>query len=419
MDAARAREILGVSRSDGESQIREAYREKVRQEHPDQSDRPDEEARERFKEVQTARQVLLEGTPADSGPSSGQTARSSHRTQSAQTTQSTRSATADPGESTSTARDPRDHASNSTSRADPHETAAGATNHRRQTSGTGSQRETESQTTDPRGSRNTNSEAKASETTDPRETNRHERASTSATSSTSTPSDQSARQSRRTRAGGSWSNQRSKSSGTRQSQSKGHVGKTRVSLEMVSRGHFLERWTLSSLDRTLLLLAIGISVYTVIAELLFPEGARTTPWGLALIGVWVGLNGYLGHRLLQDEVRRQGVEVEPYVGNRSVVLSPLEGSLLPIIGLLAGVVLAVPVWMGGAFIFSLIGEIINQVAPVNLALGEFYSDVISLDVTMEFLGAFYAPIIVVYSVAKGYLTDGPYSSEAYRRVNED
>jgi len=331
MDAARAREILGVSQSDGESQIREAYRKKVRQEHPDQSDRPDEEARERFKTVQAARQVLLDGTPADSGPSPGQRARSTHRTQSAQTTQSTQSTTADSAEATSTATDPRDHTSASTSGTDPHETAAGATNHQRRTSKTSSQRETQSQTTDPQDSRNTNSEANASETTDPRETNRHERASTSATSSTSTPSDQSARQSRRTRAGGSWSNQRSKSSETRQSKPKGHVGETRVSLEIVSRGHFLERWTLSPLDRTLLLLAIGISVYTVIAGLLYPEGGQT-PWGLALIGVWVGLNGYLGYQLLQDEVRRRGVEVEPYVGNRSVVLSPLEGSLLPIIG---------------------------------------------------------------------------------------
>src|SRR6056297_3196319 len=51
-------EILGVSRDASEDEIKEAYRDKAREFHPDVSDDPD--AEEKFKKAKTAKEVLTD-----------------------------------------------------------------------------------------------------------------------------------------------------------------------------------------------------------------------------------------------------------------------------------------------------------------------------------------------------------------------
>lgn len=67
MDSARARRLLGVEAGASDEAVEAAFRERVKEEHPDQSDRAD--STERFKQLQTARETLLNAEP--SGQSSG------------------------------------------------------------------------------------------------------------------------------------------------------------------------------------------------------------------------------------------------------------------------------------------------------------------------------------------------------------
>jgi uncharacterized protein YkwD len=67
MDETTARQILGVSSDAGPAEIRAAFREQARQEHPDQS--ADPEATERFKKLTKARAVLLDERPSSASPS--------------------------------------------------------------------------------------------------------------------------------------------------------------------------------------------------------------------------------------------------------------------------------------------------------------------------------------------------------------
>lgn len=78
MDSARARRLLGVEAGASDEAVEAAFRERVKEEHPDQSDRAD--STERFKQLQTARETLLNAET--SGQSSGTSGRSSETTHS-------------------------------------------------------------------------------------------------------------------------------------------------------------------------------------------------------------------------------------------------------------------------------------------------------------------------------------------------
>lgn len=67
MDETTARQILGVSSDAGAAEIKAAFREQAREEHPDQS--ADPEATERFKKLTKARAVLLGERPSSASPS--------------------------------------------------------------------------------------------------------------------------------------------------------------------------------------------------------------------------------------------------------------------------------------------------------------------------------------------------------------
>jgi hypothetical protein len=69
MDVARARRLLGVEADASDEAVEAAFRERVKEEHPDQSDRAD--STERFKQLQAARETLLNAETG--GRSSGTT----------------------------------------------------------------------------------------------------------------------------------------------------------------------------------------------------------------------------------------------------------------------------------------------------------------------------------------------------------
>ncbi len=56
-------DVLGVSRDADEDEIQQAYREKVREYHPDVSDEPD--AEEKFKKAKKAKEVLTDDEKRD------------------------------------------------------------------------------------------------------------------------------------------------------------------------------------------------------------------------------------------------------------------------------------------------------------------------------------------------------------------
>jgi len=100
MDSTTARQILGVDAGVDEDTIEQAYREKVQSEHPDQSDQPDPEARDRFRNIQTAREVLLDELENGQQSSESTSSSSVSSTNSRQQTSESRGAT-DPRETAS------------------------------------------------------------------------------------------------------------------------------------------------------------------------------------------------------------------------------------------------------------------------------------------------------------------------------
>lgn len=374
MNPTTARQILGVSSSANEDEIRRAYKEKVKEEHPDQSEEPSEAARERFKNIKEARDVLLDGLEGKSA-TAGTSSRSGRTT----SDEETRTA-GDDSRTDERARDPRETSSS-----------------RRST--------TTSQTasSDPRGghttrnSRTSRTSRSYSNSTDNTTTGSQNKRTADATGETS-------RETSTETSGGdrSYADTTTRSrSGTAET-----IGRPAHS---VTRGHLLNRWSMSSTDKRLALVSVGTIAYTFIAGLMlqFLGG----PLKYLPIAGWAGLCGYLGYQLAIDEIPRRGWEIRPYVSNSVIVISPSEGALLPVVGLFAAPLVALPVWIGGGFVVGLVQELLNTALAANYDIA--YP--VTLGSVAEVIMGLYAPLVALVSVGAATLSDGPYTSEEYQQ----
>lgn len=367
MDATTARQILDVSGDANEEDIKQAYREKTKDEHPDQSDDP--EATQRFQNIKNARDVLLDDL-----------------------------------EGTATASSSSSRGSNSTDSSRSQQTGQ----HRSRQSTASSSQTTRSagQTT----------KSGASTNTQHGETGRTQQNSTDRTSSGTRSQQQQAyseHQSSRT-AGRSSQGSQETETHPGEAQADKKTWGSGVPIQHVTRGHFLEYSKITSEDKLIFGLSLGIIVYTLGAGLLHPQGLAG--YNSMLGGIWIALCSLLGYRLLKDEVPRRSYNTGIEIRMRELRLSPTQGVALPFVGLFMAVLLAIPT----AIIIAMVVGIVDSVAPgvaSTLGLTTFVDETLTFGGIAEVLGGIYPGLVGLYSVAVAYLTNGEWSVEEYQKQN--